>query len=129
MIVNHRKDNPVSEMVNKADCLLLIQMLQQTLATDFRRKELQRYFFEARNIRELETITTVKVKGLESVVLENTANERLGVGRLDDSLGGGFVCVSIFPAVPEPWEKGGIGGRKVDEAATIDSAARHTPEK
>jgi hypothetical protein len=108
MIVNHRKDQPVNDILNKEDRDLLLQILHERLTKDFSHRQLSKYFLEVRNLREIETRTQIIVKSHEKVELDHTVRERIAVGELAESLGGGYVHVRVCAEMPEPWEEGGM---------------------
>ncbi len=104
MIVTGRQQGHVGEDVTRFHRNLFRQAAIEALRRDFRSRELAEFFHERRALREMETRTLLVLKSESKIVMEADFAERVGVGRLDESLGGGFMQIVMLEGSPQPWE-------------------------
>lgn len=110
MVMQHRKEpGPESQRdeMNKMDITLIERSIIDLLMYDYRKPSLGK-FFQKRDIYEIETTRSLKIKTDKEVFLEFDINERFALAELADSHGGGFVPVLLVPSAPQPWEAGGL---------------------
>lgn len=105
IIVNHRKDNSIiNEKFNLEDKNYYLRKIHSFIKKDFINPSLNKYFYNIRNIREIETLEEIKVKTDEKIINENKLHERIGVGQLDESLGSGYINILIRSDCEQPWD-------------------------
>lgn len=105
MIVNHRKDiKMLNEKIDLEDKEYFLMKLYSFIKFDFRNPTLREYFYSIRNIREIESLEEIKIKTEEKIINQNTSHERIGVGKLTEELGGGFINLLITSDAEEPWD-------------------------
>lgn len=81
------------------------QELINRFIVDFQQPQLARYFFEKRNLREIETNRSLQIKSLNADILSFDLSERLAIGEAHESLGGGFLHLRLVPHAPQPYEQ------------------------
>ncbi|MFO1043558.1 MAG: hypothetical protein U0941_17380 [Planctomycetaceae bacterium] len=101
LIVAHRGQGTP---MNEDDFHIFISNITERLAADFRLAPLREYFYRVRKIVEIDVSRTAIVKGPDKAEAEIAWRDRVVIGELDDSLGGGLRHMRALNNSPEPWE-------------------------
>jgi len=106
IITQHRTANPrnIGESINKFDINYFFNSLFTAMYNDFQKKELHPFYYKFHNLREYQSQSKIKLKSDKEVVLEAETNERIGIGKLTEELGGSLINIAILDDAPEPWE-------------------------
>lgn len=106
IITQHRKANPgnIDESLNKFDLNYFFNSLFTSMYSDFQKRELHQFYYNYHNLREYQSQSKIKLKSDKEVVLETETNERIGIGKLTEKLGGSLINIAIVDDSPEPWE-------------------------
>ena len=75
-------------------------------------------------MRELEFTSKLTLKSKTAVVKEAEFSERVAIGMADDSIGGGFLHVSMLMNAPQPWEAHSRTEKKVEDDSNDSNPAR-----
>jgi hypothetical protein len=110
LIVTHRIKQPEIGNTDEDDFKIFKREINSRLMFDFKNAGFTKYFFEKRNLREIEISQHVLVKSHEKICFEDETKERHGMAKAHENLGGGYVHVLIIEKAPQPWERGGLGG-------------------
>lgn len=110
MIVTHRQNTPRHDDIDRSDRMHFMKMLYRYLLHDFRYNgSLRRYFYETRQVREVESSERYRFKTVDGAVIESEElAERVGIGQLAEEAGGGYVSVLLLDHAPEPHQWPGI---------------------
>jgi Restriction endonuclease len=104
MLVVHRREGvPPHSMTDSDDNRYFRLQLLRYAATDFQNPILASAYFEKFGLRELEFSRRATFKSAEGAELSVDIPERLGIGRLAPTLGGGVIHVWLTEQAPEPW--------------------------
>ena len=104
MIVTHRKQLGGTDF-NDEDKRYFFNTLYTCLKRDYHNIQLHKYFYEVRDIREIETNQEVIVKTSKKPILNVQIPERFGIGRLTEEYGGQLVALLALKDSPQPWER------------------------
>ena len=112
-LVVHRTDflpkitNEEKDRFNEWGRSYVLRTLYNCLITDFRRAGPRSYFYEKRELREIETVQIVRVKNQTRVELEDTLSERRAIIELADEFlapdGGGKYATVLALTEGNPW--------------------------
>lgn len=103
-----RTERVVDEQQNKRDVETLFRILHECLRHDYSEPWLKDFYYEIKNVVELDTSFTVKVKSKERVLLEDTVRARQGIVLVPSEKPNGkeiVVLTVLWNDKPEPWEK------------------------
>lgn len=103
MIVTHRRQMTGNDF-NEMDKRNFFNTLYIWLNSDYHNPTLYKYFYEVRNIREIETNQEIMVKTSEQIELNVQVPERFMIGRLAEEYGGKLVGLLALKDAPQPWE-------------------------
>lgn len=105
MLTNHRRlDVANHEDIDLLDASYYMQKITTHLIGDFKRQEFHEYFFKKRNIVEIESNQTMRIKSNKAVLSEIAFKERLVLGETDETLGSTLVLMRAINNGEEPWE-------------------------
>lgn len=112
MITQHYEQGIRDERIASFDRKYFLRMLYNGLLIDFSNSLLNKYFYEVRGLREIESNHKIKIKGDNGIILHGEVSNRQGIGQLADNYGGGYIRVLVLDDQPEPWEE--IRDKKAD---------------
>lgn len=126
MIVESVRQGIQTPEVERFRAEYFVKTLLKCLREDFGIRALGEYFYRVRRLRELDLTTRLVAKSSSATVLDHSFRERIGVGELHESYGGGYVYVSILAEAPEPWEPGGVCIPSADDANETGAGTKAT---
>lgn len=105
MIVNGRKDDPPTNFVDDFHRSYFRQTAIESLCQDFQTPQLSEFYHDVIGVMELETTLSMKLKSEIKIVKDASFTRRLAIGKASESLGGGWLLLSILENSPQPWEE------------------------
>ncbi|PHQ34781.1 restriction endonuclease [Rhodopirellula bahusiensis] len=105
MIVTGRQQATSNQSIDRFHQDYFHQVALESLKRDFRNPSLAGFFHEHRGMRELETSTKLILKSEKGIEQQAEFVERVGIGRLGDSLGGGLAHIALLKTAPQPWDQ------------------------
>ncbi len=106
--------------IDRFSLLVFRQEMIDRFLKDYRHPELREYFFEIRSIREIETKRSLSIKSSKDTLLELDVHDRIGIGKANESLGGGFIHVQLTDYAPQPWEPWGAQPQEDQDNSPTD---------
>ncbi len=97
-------DRTVPSPIDKFHVDYFFRTLFDSFRNEFGESALNRYYYEIRQLRELEICSQIKVKSEAAVALQDEVCERYRIAPADKSFGGGLVTVLLVNSAPQPWE-------------------------